>query len=401
MDSKDVALIRAKQRQLDQILAGIDVDLWLVFCREGSDPSTLLYVGHEMVGETAFLFAKDGRKIAIVADFDRMAIESIGIFDEVVSYSQGIEEPLRKAFADVSPRRIALDYSLRDHLADGLSHGQFLRLCEILGEEAIIGRHISAETILAPLRARKTAEEIERIRKAVEITDRIFLDIAAFARPGMTEREVNAFIQLRQKAYGVAPAWGDGAAVCTGRIGVGHRSPGDFPLVPGDVFIVDMGVYYQGYCSDLTRTFYILREGETGPSPEFVRRFNLARDAITLAAQAIRPGKRGHEIDAVARSYHQANGLVPYTSSLGHQIGRTVHDGGGSLAPLNPRYGTKGMAILEEGNVFTLEPFVSGRTEDGGAPPIGLEEDALVTRQGCEFLSTRQTELVCVGGGRS
>jgi Xaa-Pro aminopeptidase len=108
------------------------------------------------------------------------------------------------------------------------------------------------------------------------------------------------------------------------------------------------------------------------------------------------PGKRGFEIDKVARDYLVQHGVEPYPHALGHQIGRFVHDGDGLLAPLVPRYGNRGKAILEPGNVYTIEPFIYSQTGTNGFPPIGLEEDVLVIESGAEILTTPQTELICI-----
>jgi Xaa-Pro aminopeptidase len=82
----------------------------------------------------------------------------------------------------------------------------------------------------------------------------------------------------------------------------------------------------------------------------------------------MRPGVAGHEVDAVARGVLEEHGVAVYTHALGHQIGRTVHDGGTTLAPLGDRYGTRGAGRLEVGEVYTLEPVVHGRTGVDGHP---------------------------------
>jgi Xaa-Pro aminopeptidase len=84
-----------------------------------------------------------------------------------------------------------------------------------------------------------------------------------------------------------------------------------------------------------------------------------------------------------------------YTHALGHQIGRTVHDGGTTLAPLGERYGERGLGVLVEGEVYTLEPVVHGRTDVDGHP-IGPEQDVVITADGARFLSEPQSALTLV-----
>jgi len=103
-------------------------------------------------------------------------------------------------------------------------------------------------------------------------------------------------------------------------------------------------------------------------------------------------GRKGHEVDAIARTFVQDHGYEEYQHALGHQVGQEAHDGGTLLGPLWDRYGTSPEGIIEAGNVFTLELYVT--TENYGQ--VSLEEDIVVTTKGCSFLSRPQTELICL-----
>ncbi len=398
MDARDVRLVKEKHTQLDQLLGRLEADAWLVFCREGSDPVSWLIAGHPMVGEAAFLFTDDGHKSAVVANYDALAVEELDSFDEVVAYGlEGPAEHVRELYARARPSSVALDFSVGDYLADGLTHGMYLRLAELLGLEAVEDA-VSAETVVVALRAKKSPEELERLVEAVRLTETIFDELAGYAAPGMTELDVEAFVRSRQAHYGVEAAFGEGGLICTGRVGIGHRTAGAHPLVPGDVLSVDMGVRYRGYCADLTRTFYIPRTDESRAPTVVAARFEAAMEATHKAIAIMAPGRLGHEVDAVARKALERRGMPVYPNALGHQIGRRSHDGGGLLAPLVPRYGDKGRIPLEEGNVFTVEPFIYGRTQDDDGHPIGLEEDVVVTADGVRILSQPQRELTVLAG---
>lgn len=395
MTEADRTLIQEKHRQLDALLPGLAADCWLVLCREGSDPAALLVAGFAMVGEAAFVFTRDGQKHAVVADYDRAAVAAPGVFDSVTAYSAtSLAEPLSELLARLQPQTIALDFSEDDPLCDGLSYGLWRKLKRIVGDD-LESRITSAASILTPLRAQKSPEELRRLKQAVALTEQILDEVGAFMRIGMTEREVAEFIKDRQRHYRVTCSFGDGAAVMCGRVGLGHRLPTDARLEGGDTVVVDMGIYWEGYTSDIMRTYYLLREDESAPPAEVQRRFAVARDAVKLAAAAIAPGKRGFEIDAVARAHLEASGIPPYSHALGHQIGRTVHDGGALLAPLGRRYGERGNVPIAAGEVYTLEPVIHGRTEVDGVP-IGPEKDIVVMPHGAEFLSPPQEVLVCI-----
>jgi Xaa-Pro aminopeptidase len=169
---------------------------------------------------------------------------------------------------------------------------------------------------------------------------------------------------------------------------IGHVSPSADILGSGIVH-VDFGVRVDGYCADLQRMWYVSTNGEAPPEP-VAHAFRTVVDAIGRAADALKPGIAGWEIDEIARKCVVDAGYDEYTHALGHQIGRSPHDGGGAtLAPRWERYNETPYRPVEVGNVFTLEPSIL-LPEHGF---VSLEEDVLVTERGCEFLSQRQTTL--------
>jgi Xaa-Pro aminopeptidase len=119
--------------------------------------------------------------------------------------------------------------------------------------------------------------------------------------------------------------------------------------------------------------------------------FEAVAGAIQAAADYIRPGLEGWEVDAVARNYLMAAGYPEYPHALGHSVGRYAHDGGTGFYPRWERYGDKPYGQIAAGQVFTLELGV--RSEFGY---ISLEEEILVTADGYEWFSPPQRELMLV-----
>jgi Xaa-Pro aminopeptidase len=155
---------------------------------------------------------------------------------------------------------------------------------------------------------------------------------------------------------------------------------------------VDFGVRKDDYCSDLQRTWYFLRPGETA-APDAVRHgFETIVEAICRAAAAIRPGRSGGEIDDVARSFITQRGYPEFPHALGHQIGRTAHDGAGLLCPRWERYGSLPDLPIEEGQCYTVEP----RLPIAGHGIATCEEIYAVTGRGAEPLSRPQDRLYLV-----
>ncbi|MCL6099728.1 MAG: M24 family metallopeptidase [Bacteroidetes bacterium] len=147
-----------------------------------------------------------------------------------------------------------------------------------------------------------------------------------------------------------------------------------------------------GYCSDLQRTWYILKPHEDKAPAEVQRGFDVIVESISRSAKELKPGKKGWEIDEIARNYIQIQGYEEFPHGLGHQVGRLVHDGGAMLGPKWERYGNLPMLDVEEGNVFTIEPRLT--IPNHGIATI--EEEVIVTKDGCEFISPRQKEIYLV-----
>ncbi|HHY94730.1 MAG TPA: aminopeptidase P family protein, partial [Firmicutes bacterium] len=172
--------------------------------------------------------------------------------------------------------------------------------------------------------------------------------------------------------------------------GVAHRQPTGAVIKPGDILLVDMSVKYQHYVSDVARTLYFLRPGESHAPETIESAFRVVHRAISEAAAALRPGVKGYEVDAVARRVLTTSGYQEISHALGHQIGRSTHDGGTTLAPRWERYGQAPYGTVRAGEVYTLEPTII-------QPEISIltEEDVVVTEWGVRWLSRRQEELIC------
>ncbi len=389
-------MYKEKIEQAVKILNELNIDMWLTFGRESHtlhDPATDLILGTGYTWHSAFIITKDGDSIAIVGSLDAANIEKREIYKKVVPYLKSIKEPLIEVISEKDPVSIAINYSEDNVMADGLTYGSFLTLKKILENTPYLERLISSEPILSALRGRKSKTELERIKFAIQETEKLYKEIWDFLRPGLTEKQVHNFVVKRMEELGYLPAWDIEMcpSVFTGvpEEGEAHTGPTDKVIERGHVLNMDFGLKISDYCSDLQRTWYILREGETAPPDEVIKGFNAVRDAIIESAKAIRPGMEGREIDAIARNLIVERGFDEYPHALGHQVGRVAHDGGGLLAPEWDRYGDLPYKKIEENQVYTLEPRV--RIEGYGVATI--EEIIVVTKSGGKFLSSLQKEI--------
>jgi Xaa-Pro aminopeptidase len=390
-------VISEKIDQARKILGEEDVDLWLTFVRESEtagDPVLDLILGEGCTWQSAFMIPANGDAVAIVGSLDEARIRETGAW-EVIGYREGIGSVLKEQLDRFSPSRIAVNFSENDVMADGLSHGMYLTLMKYLEGTKYAGSLVTSERIISKLRGRKTPEEIRRIKVNIDLTLDIFSRVTGFIRPGMTEREVAAFILGEVEKEGVETSWerSQCPAVFTGPESAGaHARPTDRKIEKGHVLNIDFGTRTLDYCSDLQRTWYFLRDGEDDAPEEVKKPFYVIRDSIALAAEKIRPGMEGREIDSIAREYIVGNGYAEYPHALGHQVGRSTHDGAGLLCPVWERYGNLPYLRVEENQVYTLEPRII-------IPEYGvatIEEIIVVRKDGGGFLSDPQRELILI-----
>lgn len=386
---------KEKAKQACEILMEQDIDAWLVWVRETSqmaDPVLELIFGGDLTWDSALIFTRD-EKIAIVGNFDSDGVRTKGIFDTIIPYTKSIRDELVKQLSRKDPKKIAINYSVNDPAADGLSVGMHKLLQDHLKNTPYSNRLMSAEHHVQKLRGRKTPEEVSRIRKAVAITEDIFEAAKNFVKVDMTEIEIHKFFHKCMSDRGVTSAWNEdhNPAVDAGPYKqFGHVGPTDNTTKEGHLLHFDFGVRYNDYCSDIQRMFFF---GEKKDIPDEVQHaFETVRDGIQAAGKFVRPGAVGYEVDTIARDFVKEAGYEEYQHALGHQLGRLAHDGGALLGPKWERYGNSPMGVVEVGNVFTLEFYVT--TEHYGQ--VSLEEDIFITRKGCEFISNPQKELICI-----
>ena len=399
--SSDAAVLIAREKlaQAGQLLQRLDLDAWLVFVRETSlskDPALELIYPYELTWHSAFLVQRDGASHALVGRHDANNVERLNTFTTVSGYDQSIRPMLVELLRRSGAQRIAINFSESDPAADGLTSGMRMTL-EAIGAEA--GLHpaqlVSAESLISSLRGQKSASELQLIRQAVATTELLLHDFGKRIAPGVTELQLADYLHQRLQADGLATAWDRAGCpiVNTGPDSVmGHGAPSQLRVQPGHLVHVDFGVKQNGFCSDLQRMWYVLAPGESEPPAAVLHVWKIVRGALLVGLMALKPGVTGWEVDSVAREYLMRHGLPEYMHAYGHNVGRVAHDGGATLGPRWERYGKSPFVPVEAGNVFAIE--LGAQVPGHGW--IYLEENALVTDDGAELVSTPQTELYLV-----
>ena len=238
---------------------------------------------------------------------------------------------------------------------------------------------VPVEEWIEELRMVKSAPEIAAIRKACDIADETFARILEELRPGVTERELAARLDLELSARGAEGPSFETIVAFGERAALPHARPGRRALRRADVILFDFGAVADGYVSDITRT---VAYGE--PAAEMREAYGIVLEAQAAAIGGIRAGMTGPEADRLAREVIEAAGHGPrFGHSLGHGIGLEVHEA--------PRLGRRSEDRLESGMTVTIEPGVYLE----GIGGVRIEDDALVTDDGVELLtSAPKDELI-------
>lgn len=239
-----------------------------------------------------------------------------------------------------------------------------------------------ANEILAALRLQKEPSEVEAMRKAVHIAQAALEATLPLIQVGMTEKELASELTLQLFRCGSEPELPFAPIVSGGPNAANpHASPSERPLQPGDLLVIDWGASADGYISDLTRTFAV---GEV--DEEAARIHRLVQEANAAGRAAGRPGVPCAEVDRAARRIIEEAGYGKYfTHRTGHGIGMEAHE--------EPYMRGDNPQLLAPGMTYTVEPgiYLAGRNG------VRVEDDMLVTENGCESLSDLPREMRVVG----
>jgi Xaa-Pro dipeptidase len=395
-------IIRKKINQMVPVaLKEFNIDCWLTITRESAiDPISYDLCASSAVARMAILFYYEGsefHKVAIAASYDITPLIESGIYDEVISYkNEGIKPHLLEILKKINPSKIAVNYSREQPLADGLTYGMMNYLVETLGEE-YKNKFVSSEDIIVQYRSVKIKEEIELIEKAVLITQKILDECLSsqFIKPDITtEADLGNALEQKTLENGCTVAF----TIVNVGASRGHSTPTERKIVAGDLIRIDFGVDYCGYKSDIQRTAYVLKDGETKVPERMQRMWDTVFKSNREGMKQLTAGKVGNDSDNIARKIIVDAGYPEYPHSAGHPIGFDVHDVGAILGPNWPeRYGDKIFKKLIKGQTYAFEPTIYVYDEEtGGELSIGLEEDVIITETEPIIIGEPQTEIYLI-----
>lgn len=398
------AMLKAKfDTILPKVMRENHIDMWIIAVREGAvDQNTAMFPPAYTGGYGYYVFTDRGS-----GRIERVAIKSIGeelehcgAFDKV-----GVRQDIRSFVAERDPKAIGIDTATELGTADGLSHSMYEKLVKDLGQP-YASRLVSAEKLVSEYRSLQTPEEIEAYTKAGEYSR----DIAeeAFSNevitPGKTTlRQVSDWMADQLLKRGLGDSF-DIPNVSLQRQGMkSHADSDDTVIEPGDLINVDWGVGYLNKWTDMKRTAYILKPGETAVPRGIQHAFDLAVAVRETLAKTIKPGATGGEMLV---KVNQVVGAMPGYKTLSldnpaagmpgpgdpsttvligcHSTGDLGHGSGASVIswPLRKSY------TLRPTQALVSEFFTSTPVPEWGGQRISmaLEDDTILTDDGVRFI---------------
>jgi Xaa-Pro aminopeptidase len=251
--------------------------------------------------------------------------------------------------------------------AEHIPVGDMVELSAIVGP----GRVSPVGGVVAALRIKKDEHEVKLIRKANAIQQDALRAILKRIKPGVTELELAARLELEMKIRGSSEPGFKTIVAARANGSLPHYRPGNVKLAAGKPVLIDWGAVCEGYHGDMTRTFTL----DTWP-PKIKEIYRIVLEAQETAAAALAPGRSTHEIDGIARGII---GRAGYAEHFGHGLGHGMGMNGHEDPRLNPMAPDM---ILEPGHVVTVEPGIYLR----GVGGVRIEDNYVVTEKGAANL---------------
>lgn len=229
------------------------------------------------------------------------------------------------------------------------------------------------------IRRIKTQKEISLIKKAQEITDDAYSHILSFAKCGMTEREIALELEFFMRRSGASSVSFDIICASGERGALPHACPTDKKISEGELVVLDFGCVYEGYMSDMTRTFAI---GDISDDIKDV--YDTVLKAQTEALKSISPGKICSDIHKVAEDIINEKYPDTFGHGLGHSVGIEIHE--------SPSFSPRCNDIICPGNVITVEPGIYIPHKVG----VRIEDMVVITETGYENITKSSKELIYI-----
>jgi len=314
------------------------------------------------------LCERDGRLVLFSTTLEEEILRGAEDYAEFVVYTNEKErnELLKKELSQYG--RIGISY-------EGVSHSLYVNLRDLIDGTELI----DVGDAFRRARMIKAPEEIEKIRRACDIASSVADEFPGLLKRGVTECDLATDVDYRIHKLGARGAAFETIVSFSPNSSKPHYSGSDVPLKEGDTVLLDFGADYEGYVSDITRTYF------TGTPDATLRHcYETVLEAQRIALQRISDGAGTEQVEKEVKgfidSYERYRGRLIH--GLGHSIGLSVHD--------NSYPGPEFDKIFRENMVLTVEPGIYLPGEYG----IRIEDDILVKKGTCEVLTHAMKELI-------
>ncbi|MGB2869659.1 MAG: Xaa-Pro peptidase family protein [Bacteroidota bacterium] len=311
----------------------------------------------------AFVMSRDGRAMIVAPSFEKERIIRRSVVSDIEVWEEQ-ENPYKLAGLVAAKLKVAAGTI---GIEPSTAYEDYLRLKQEMPNASLV----DGSPIFDELRMAKSPEELDAIRKAIEITVASIAATHEKLREEATEQEVSRILSSEMGSRG---ARGGGLVQFGSSSALPHGGPTGAPLKKGTVVLIDAGCQVDGYTSDITRTMYW-----GGDAPQKYREvYSTVFDAQQAAATLAKPGVECQEMDRVGRAVIDKAGYGKYfTHRLGHGLGMDGHE-----LP----YLVEGNSYkLKPGHVVTIEPGIYIPDEFG----VRIEDDFVITENGVEQLSPK------------
>ncbi|MCQ2553678.1 MAG: aminopeptidase P family protein [Clostridia bacterium] len=296
---------------------------------------------------------------------------------------QGMAESctwLKLCLLDSSHRLIDYLYSFDDKVL-GIERDHLPLADYLTFKDIFPGKHLNPVSgLVEALREVKDEEEIAYTKKACEIATSAFEYMIGFIKPGMIDKDCAAELEYYMKKHGADGLSFDTILISGVKTSMPHGVPGTEVIHNNSFVTMDFGCKYQGYCSDMTRTFAF-----GSVTDEMKEVYNTVLKAQLAACEKIHAGITGKEADSIARDIITEAGYGPYFGhSLGHGTGLEIHE--------LPRYSQANNKPIKENTIVSIEPGIYLPGKFG----VRIEDLALVTINGIINFVTAPKDLLII-----
>lgn len=349
------AHLTQRLRKLRKRLSGTDADALLV-----TRQVDIRYLTDAAVDDSWLLVTS--RSVWVISDsrFEQ-TLATTCPHAKCVIRTAGLVDALKSLVGDLKLKKIAF-------IGDTMTVGQHKALAKAVGASKLK----PIDDWLIEQRAVKDEVELRSIRRAIGVMEQAYVQTIDQVRPMMSEREIAALLEYNMRWIG-----GDGPAFDTivavaANGSIPHHAPGRTRVKAGKAILIDFGALADGYRGDVTR---VVCMGQF--PPRIAEIYDIVREAQLAAIDAIAPGRKLSDIDAVARDIITEAGFGEnFGHGLGHGIGLAIHE--------QPSFSKRSEGVLEPGNVVTVEPGIYLP----GVGGVRIEDDVLVTAKGHRKLTT-------------